>query len=47
MTDRIALVFAALIALAVLADVVLNQSAALLFLGKKLVDLIDYVSIWR
>lgn len=47
MTDRIALVLASLIAAAILADVVLNNSQALLFLGRKLVDLVEYLSIWR
>lgn len=47
MTDRIALVLAGALALAVLADLTLNGGSALLFLARKLVDLIDLVAIWR
>jgi hypothetical protein len=47
LTDRIAVVFAGVIALAILADLTLNGGSALLFLGRKGLDLIDYVSIWR
>lgn len=47
MTDRIAVVIVGVIALAIVADLALNGGSALLFLGKKSIDLIDYVSIWR
>ncbi len=47
MTDRIALVLASVIIAAILADVFLNSSHALLFLLRKMVDLIEYLSIWR
>jgi hypothetical protein len=47
MTNPISLVLAALIALVILADVMANQSAGSLFMGRKLLDLIEYVAIWR
>ncbi|MFC3180415.1 hypothetical protein [Cypionkella sinensis] len=47
MTDRIALVLALLIAAAIGADVVLNSGAASVFLLRKLLDLVQYVMIWR
>lgn len=47
MTDRIAFVLAGLIGLAILADLTLNGGSALLFLLRKLADLIDFVAIWR
>jgi hypothetical protein len=47
LTDRIAVILAGLIALAIVADLALNGGSALLFLGRKFLDLIDYVSIWR
>jgi hypothetical protein len=47
LTDRIAFVLAGVIALAVLADLALNSGSALLFLSRKLIDLIELVAIWR
>lgn len=47
LTDRIAFVLAGMIALAVLADLALNSGSALLFLSRKLIDLIELVAIWR
>lgn len=47
MTDRIAFLLAGVVALAILADLSFNGGSALLFLARKLVDLIDLVSIWR
>ena len=47
MTDRIALVLASLIIAAILADFFLNGSTAMLFLLRKLADMIEYLSIWR
>jgi hypothetical protein len=47
LTDRIALVLAGVLALAVVADLSLNGGSALLFLARKLVDLIELVAIWR
>jgi hypothetical protein len=47
LSNRIAFVLAGVIALAVLADLVLNSGSALLFLSRKLIDLIDLVVFWR
>lgn len=47
MTDRIAVILAALIAAAILADVTLNDATASFFLLHKLTDLIEFVSFWR
>ena len=47
LTDRIAFLLAGVVALAILADLSFNGGSALLFLARKLVDLIDLVSIWR
>ena len=47
MTDRIAFVLAGALALAMLADLALNGGSALLFLARKMVDLIALVSFWR
>ena len=47
MTDRVALAMAVLIFAAIAADVALNGGVAVLFLLRKLEDLIIYVSFWR
>jgi hypothetical protein len=47
MTNRIALFLALVILVAIVADVVLNQAEASLFLARKLVVLIDWVMFWR
>lgn len=47
MTNRIAFVMAGAIIAAILADAALNDSAATMFLLRKFVDLIEYVSFWR
>lgn len=47
MTNPIAFVLAGVLALAAIADFGLNGGASLLFLARKLVDLIELVSIWR
>jgi hypothetical protein len=46
-TDRIALVLALIIVTAVIADVALNGGHAMLFLLRKLEDLIEYLAVWR
>jgi hypothetical protein len=46
-TDRIALVLALLIFAAIAADIFLNSSHALMFLLRKLGDLVTYLMIWR
>jgi hypothetical protein len=47
LSNRIAFVLAGVFALAVLADLALNSGSALLFLSRKLIDLIDLVAFWR
>lgn len=47
MSNRISLVLAGVVALAILADLTLNGGSALLFLARKLIDLIALVSFWR
>ena len=47
MTDRIALVLAAGIVTAILGDIALNDSAALVFALRKLADFVEYLSFWR
>ena len=45
--DRGYLIVAGVIVLAVVADIVLNQSAGSLFLVRKIVRLVEYVEFWR
>lgn len=47
MTDRLALYLAGVIVVLILLDVALNGTAALTFLLRKLVDMIEYVAFWR
>lgn len=47
MSDRLAIIFAAVIGLAILADVMLNQSTATLFMLRKTADFVEYLSFWR
>ena len=47
MTDRISLALAVVILAAVIADVALNGGHAMLFLLRKLEDLIEYLAVWR
>ncbi len=47
MTDRIAVYLGLLIVVLILLDVTLNHSAAITFLLRKLVDLIEYLAFWR
>jgi hypothetical protein len=47
MPNRLALILGALIAAAILADQVLNGGAAGLFLMRKFVDMVEYLSFWR
>ena len=47
MTNRIAIVFAAFLALLILADLSLNGGAALLFLARKMFQFTDYIAFWR
>jgi hypothetical protein len=47
MTNKIAIGLALVIATSVLADVVFNDSEALLFLARRLMRLIELVAFWR
>lgn len=47
MSDRLAIIFAALIALAIGLDVMLNQSFATMFMLRKTADFVEYLSFWR
>ena len=47
MPNRLALTLFGLVILAILADQVLNGGFAGLFLMRKFVDLVDYLSFWR
>lgn len=46
-TNQIALYLAVLIVALVLLDVTFNASAAMLFLLRKMVDLVEYLEFWR
>ena len=47
MTNRLAIVLAILIAALMILDLTMNNGAALFFLVRKVVDLIDYLVFWR
>ena len=47
MPNRLALILCGLVILAILADQMLNGGVAGLFLMRKFVDLVDYLSFWR
>lgn len=47
MTDRIALALGLIIVAAVIADLALNSGHAMLFLLRKLIDLVEYLAVWR
>lgn len=47
MTDKIALVLGLIIAAALAVDIYLYGSAHMIFLGKKLFELIEWVAFWR
>ncbi|WP_165978833.1 hypothetical protein [Antarcticimicrobium luteum] len=47
MTDRIALVLGFMILSALVLDVALNGSEHLVFLGKEMFDLIEWIAFWR
>ncbi|SMX35930.1 glyceraldehyde-3-phosphate dehydrogenase [Maliponia aquimaris] len=47
MTNRLAILLGLIILGAIAADLVLNGGAALLFLGRKLFVLIDWLAFWR
>ncbi|MGQ0566421.1 MAG: hypothetical protein ACT4OK_15315 [Gemmobacter sp.] len=47
MTNRLAVILAVLIVAAILADQVLNDARAGVFLLRKFVDMVEYLSFWR
>ena len=47
MDDRIYFIIAAVIAAAILGDIVLNSGAASVFLFRKILDLVQAVNFWR
>ncbi|WP_370313167.1 hypothetical protein [Sagittula sp.] len=47
MTNKLALILGGIIAVLIAADLTVYDGANLLFLGKKLYWLIDYVAFWR
>lgn len=47
MSNRVAAVIFGVIVFAILADVVLNDFRAGVFLGRKFLDLTDYIAFWR
>ncbi|MGP3697083.1 hypothetical protein [Rhodobacter sp. NSM] len=47
MTNRIALILAATIVIALILDALVNGSAATLFLLRKLSQLVQYLVFWR
>ncbi|MEO0677693.1 MAG: glyceraldehyde-3-phosphate dehydrogenase [Pseudomonadota bacterium] len=47
MTTRLALILAAMILAAIIADVALNAGAATHFLIVRLVDFMDWLAFWR
>jgi hypothetical protein len=47
MTDRIALGLGITVLALIAADLVLNGGTALLFLLRRLFDLVEYLSFWR
>lgn len=47
MTNFLAVVLGAILVCAILADAVLNDGTAVLFLAKKLDELIEWLAFWR
>ena len=47
MTDRSALIIAALIVIAVLADVTVNQGAGAMFMVRRFADAVEWIAFWR
>jgi len=47
MTNRIAIVLGLLLICAVVVDVMFYGTEHIVFLGKKLIDLIEWVAFWR
>ncbi|MGB8812120.1 MAG: hypothetical protein WCC57_02950 [Paracoccaceae bacterium] len=47
MSDRLALILGAVVIAAILIDVFANSGGALLFLGRKFADMVEYLAFWR
>ncbi|MEX0339783.1 MAG: hypothetical protein AB3N11_12175 [Arenibacterium sp.] len=47
MTNRIAIVLGALILIAVVLDILIFGNEHVIFLGKKLLEFIDWIAFWR
>ena len=47
MTDRLAIVLGVLIALLITADLLANGGGVLVFLARKMLDLMEYLIFWR
>ncbi len=47
MTDRLAIILGAIVALLIAADLFANGGGVLLFLARKLLDLTEYLIFWR
>ena len=47
MPNRLAVILGVLVILAIIADQTLNGGQAELFLMRKLLDLVEYLSFWR
>ena len=47
MTDRLAIVLGVLIALLIAADLLANGGGVLVFLARKMMDLMEYLIFWR
>ena len=47
MTDRLAIILGAIVALLIAADLFANGGGVLLFLARKLLDLMEYLIFWR
>ena len=47
MTDRIAIVLGFVIVAAIAADILANDSAALMFLLRKFADMVEWLAFWR
>lgn len=47
MTNLIAISLGGILLVAFGLDIILNDSAAVLFVGRKLIDFIEYLAFWR
>lgn len=47
MTNRLAVILGLLIVGAIIADIVLNDGIALVFLGKKFAEFLEWIAFWR